>query len=253
MTLDHRYMVAPVRKALQVLDELAASDRPMTLAELAARAALPKTTAYRYLYTLRAGGFVNLDAASDAYTIGGRLALSVAPSTSVAALKLSAQPLMRRLQRRFNETVNLGMLNGPDIVYVDMVGSTRSLRMQATIGSTDPAHATAIGKAILSRLPPAELDGALPRRLSAVTVNTITGQDALLRDLEQARRRGYATDLEENELGARCVAVAVPPQAGASCFAAVSVSGPAQRVTLDQLAAIGRVLSREVASLAAER
>ena len=248
MSLDERYMVAPVRKALQVLDELAAADRPVTLSEIAARAALPKTTAYRYLYTLRAAGFVQLDEASDTYTIGARLALAAAQPLSAAALKKAAQPLMRRLQRRFNETVNLGIRSGSDVVYIDMVGSTRSLRMQATIGGSDPLHATAIGKAILSGLTSEAREAVLPRRLAAVTPHTLIDREALARNVEEARARGFATDLEENELGARCVAAPLPALGDEAPAAAISISGPVQRISLDKLAAMGRVLAREVAA-----
>jgi DNA-binding IclR family transcriptional regulator len=253
MTLDSRYMVAPVRKALQVLDELAATDRPVTLSEIAARAALPKTTAYRYLYTLRAGGFVQMDAENDTYTIGSRVALAAAQTISSTVLKKAAQPLMRRLQRRFNETVNLGVRSGPDIIYLDMVGSTRSLRMQATIGNSDPIHATAIGKAILSGLSPEERDAALPRRLALVTPHTLIDRQELARNLEEARVRGYATDLEENELGARCVAVSIPAGPDGPSRAAISISGPVQRITLDNLQVMGRVLAREMSAFWSRR
>ena len=83
MSLDARYVVKPVRKALQLLDELAAESRSLTLSELSERTALPKTTAFRYLYTLRAAGLVIQTDDGDAYAIGPRLAAVAAPAAAI--------------------------------------------------------------------------------------------------------------------------------------------------------------------------
>jgi IclR family transcriptional regulator, KDG regulon repressor len=156
--------------------------------------------------------------------------------------------LKRLCRRRINETVNLGVRSGADVTYIDMVGSTRSLRMQAAIGGSDPLHATAMGKAILSAMAPEAWDAVLPSRLCAVTPHTLTDRAALAGDLAEARARGFATDLEENELGARCVAVPLPSAHDGLPMAAISISGPVQRISHENLAAIGRVLAREVAA-----
>jgi IclR family acetate operon transcriptional repressor len=202
MSLDARYIVKPVRKALQLLDELAAEGRPLTLTQLSERTALPKTTAFRYLYTLRSAGLVIQTGDGEAYAAGPRLATGPAPGAAIETLKRAALPEMRLLQARFNETVNLGIADGHDIVYVAMVGSTRSLRMEASLGARDPLHSTSLGKAILAALPrEARLDG-LPRRLIVRTPKTLASRRALDLDLEEAARRGFALDLEENERGA---------------------------------------------------
>ena len=248
MTLDARYMVQPVRKALQLLDELEHAGQPLTLSELAERTGLPKTTAFRYLYTLRAARLVLNAGDGEAYAVGPRLAMSAAPDGMISRLKDVALPEMRKLQNRFDETVNLAIHDRGAIVYVAMVGSTRSLRMEASIGARDPLHSTSLGKAILAAREPARRLEGLPTRLGKRTPETLTSRDALQEDLVRTARRGFALDLQENELGANCVAAAVP-----STFAeaAISISGPVQRLPTEKLDRCGQALVRAAAQIAA--
>lgn len=248
MSLDARYVVKPVRKALQLLEALVGEGRPLTLSELAERTALPKTTAFRYLYTLRSAGFVVQADGNDAYTAGPRLAAMPAPAAAIEALRQAALPEMQRLQLRFNETVNLGVADGAEVVYVAMVGSTRSLRMEAAIGARDPMHSTSLGKAMLAARPASERLDGLPKRLLKRTPRTIASRAALAEDLEAAAAQGFALDLEENETGAHCVAAAIPLRGLA---AALSISGPAQRLPVDLLPRIGTALTQAAAAIAA--
>ncbi|MCC7280813.1 MAG: IclR family transcriptional regulator [Acetobacteraceae bacterium] len=249
MSLDARYVVKPVRKALQLLDVLEAEGRALTLSEVAERAALPKTTAFRYLYTLRAAGLVVQDDAAEAYAVGHRLAVSPARDRAILALKQAAFPEMQRLQRRFNETVNLGIVENGAVVYLAMVGSTRSLRMEAAVGARDPLHSTSLGKAILAARPVEARLADAPARLPRRTPATVASRAALAEELAHTAERGYALDMEENEVGARCVAAVV---AGARPEAALSISGPVQRMADDLLPRIGAALT-QAAALVAER
>lgn len=249
MSLDRRYIVAPVHKSMQLLDALVSSKAPMALSDLAAATALPKTTAFRYLYTLRASGFVRYDERTERYAIGPRVALAPPLPGYAERIKEIAQPAMLRLQRQFNETVNLGIRDGTDIVYIDMVGSSRLLHAEAKIGKRDPLHSTALGKAILLTLGQAEIDRAVPRRMEARTPHTITNRDHFLDDIARSAARRYALDLEENELGARCVAAAITEPSGRGALAAISISGPCQLMSDDMLARMGRVLAGTASSI----
>jgi DNA-binding IclR family transcriptional regulator len=249
MSLDRRYVVTPVHKSMQLLDALVAGKGPMTLSDLAACTALPKTTAFRYLYTLRASGFVEFDERTERYLIGPRVAVAAPLPTYAERIRDIAQPTMRRLQRQFNETVNLGIRDGADIVYIDMVGSTRLLHAEAKIGSRDPLHSTALGKAILQTLCVSELDRTVPKRMAARTPHTITNRDRFLDELARSAERNYAFDLEENELGARCVAAAICPPGSNAAIAAISISGPSQLMPMETLEQMGRVLARTARSI----
>ena len=243
MSLDRRYIVAPVHKSMQLLDALVSHKCPMALSDLAASTALPKTTAFRYLYTLRASGFVDYDERTERYTIGPRVAVPSPLPPVAERIRTIAQPAMLRLQRQFNETVNLGIRDGSDIVYIDMVGSSRLLHAEAKIGKRDPLHTTALGKAILLTLGMSEIDRAVPRRMVARTPHTITNRDRFLDEIARSAQRHYALDLEENELGARCVAAAIGDASGTGAVAAISISGPSQLMSDDTLARMGRVLA----------
>ncbi|MCB2005055.1 MAG: IclR family transcriptional regulator [Rhodoferax sp.] len=249
MSLDRRYIVAPVHKSMQLLDALVSGKEPMALSDLAASTALPKTTAFRYLYTLRASGFVTYDERTERYAIGPRVAVASPLPGYAARIKEIAQPAMLRLQRQFNETVNLGIRDGTDIIYIDMVGSSRLLHAEAKIGKRDPLHSTALGKAILLTLGMSEIDRAVPRRMVARTPYTITDREHFLDDIARSAARKYALDLEENEVGARCVAAAITEPSGRGAMAAISISGPCQLMSDDMLARMGRVLAGTAGSI----
>jgi IclR family acetate operon transcriptional repressor len=249
MSLDRRYVVTPVHKSMQLLDALVAGKGPMTLSDLASCTALPKTTAFRYLYTLRASGFVEYDERTERYLIGPRVAVSAPLPDHAERIREVAQPTMRRLQRQFNETVNLGIRDGQDIVYIDMVGSTRLLHTEAKIGKRDPLHSTALGKAILLTMGSTEVDRSVPRRMMARTPHTITDRDRFFDELALSAQRHYALDMEENELGARCVAAAICAPGSGAAIAAISISGPSQLMTMDTLDRMGRALARSARSI----
>lgn len=251
MTLDRRYVVTPVHKSMQLLDALVAGNGPMTLSDLAACTALPKTTAFRYLYTLRASGFVGFDERTERYVIGPRVAVKPPPLPQHAErIKALAQPTMHRLQRQFNETVNLGIRDGGDIVYIDMVGSTRLPHAEAKIGKRDPLHSTALGKAILLTLGSSEVDRSVPRRMVARTPHTITNRDNFMDEIARSAQRRYALDMEENELGARCVAAAICMPDGGDAIAAISISGPKDVMSAEALERMGRTLARSASGIA---
>ena len=249
MSLDRRYVVTPVHKSMQLLDALVAGNGPMSLSDLAACTALPKTTAFRYLYTLRASGFVGYDERTERYVIGPRVAVAQPLSGYAERIKELAQPTMRRLQRQFNETVNLGIRDGGEIVYIDMVGSTRLIHAEAKIGTRDPLHCTALGKAILLTLGLSEVDRTVPRRMVARTPHTITNREQFLDEIAQSATRKYALDMEENELGARCVAAAICTPGSHSAVAAISISGPSRMMSDDTLARMGRVLAATASTI----
>ncbi len=221
--MPESYIVQPIARALRVLEYVAREGRELTLTEIHTRLELPKTTCFRYLQTLRAAGLIDHDTASDRYRGGEKLArLSDAPVRS--PLVQAALPAMRTLRDRFNETVNLAERIGKDVVYREIVESRRSLRMQARVGAHDPAHTTALGKALLAALPPERLLQHLPARLMARTDETLTTLAALHRELRLARERGWASDHSENEDDTWCVGVALGESA------ALSLSAPASRM-----------------------
>ncbi len=202
----------------------------MALTEICHLVRLPKTTVFRYLCTLRECGFVVYDPETDLYWLGLRIfELGQAVSEQLQVRKF-ALPIMGELRDRFNETVNLGVLDGSNVVYVEMMESRRSLRMQAALGSRDPVYSTALGKALLAFMPEEEWSNHLPEKLMMRTANTLTSYSSLKQDLIRTRIRGFSLDREENEEGAHCIGAPIFDHLG-QVIAALSMSAPARRLT----------------------
>ncbi len=123
----------------------------------------------------------------------------------------------------------MALLDGDEIVYVAQVPSKHSMRMFTEVGRRVLPHSTGVGKALLAHTPADEVRALLARTgMPAATEKTITTPDGFLDALEQVRRAGYAVDDNEQEIGVRCLAVSVPDS---PTSAAISISGPAGRVT----------------------
>jgi DNA-binding IclR family transcriptional regulator len=227
-TSSSPYIVKPVDKALHVLHCIAEEGRELTLTEVSHKARLPKTTAYRYLTTLRKWRLVAYVPETDLYRLGPYLLVLAQRAGHSQALREAALPVMRQLRDDYNETVNLCELSGQEVIYIEIVASHRSLRMQAQIGSRDPAYSTAVGKALLAALPEAQWDRRLPDILQPRTAHTHRSRETLFAELALTRVRGYAVDRCENEEGAICIAA--PIQDRATVVAAISVSAPADRI-----------------------
>lgn len=235
--MNEAYIVKPVHKALQVLLFLAQAKRPLTLTEICTHLRMPKTTVFRYLQTFYANGFVAIDADNDQYRLGVRLwELGQLAGANLPVREL-AQPLMTELRDRFNETINLGMLDGKEVVYLEMAESRLSLRTQAQTGARDPVYCTGLGKAMLAFLPESQWAQHLPTRLKARTEDTLTTLPALRQDLQATRERGYAIDRGENEGGAYCIAAPIFDGRGRP-HAALSLSAPANRLSEQQRQAV---------------
>lgn len=229
MAETNDYIVKPVYKALHVLERLGREQRKMSLTEISHLVRLPKTTVFRYLYTLEACGFVNHDPVQDLYGIGLRVFELARSMNEALQVREIALPFMRDLRNQFDETVNLGILDGQEVAYIEMIESRRSLRMQARLGSRDPVYSTALGKVILAFTPEEQWPQHLPERLAPRTDQTHTSQESLWTDLKETHQRGYSLDKEENEEGAHCIGAPIFNHLG-QVTAAISVSAPINRL-----------------------
>jgi DNA-binding IclR family transcriptional regulator len=227
--MSNDYIVKPVYKALQVLLRLAAAEEPMGVTELAHHTKLSKTMVFRYLRTLQALDLVTVEKNSERYQAGLRLWEMGQQVGKRLPIREIALPIMRELRDHFNETVNLGVLDGRSVVYVEIVESHQALRLQATVGSRDMVYSTALGKAMLAFLPESDIPNHVPSRLTPRTSNTLTTLTALRHDLLLTRERGYALDKGENEEGAYCVGAPIRDHQG-RVVAALSIASPAFRV-----------------------
>ncbi|MGW2161768.1 IclR family transcriptional regulator [Nonomuraea sp. NPDC001699] len=215
-----------VERALDVLEALAGHGGEAGLSEIAATTGLPYGTIHRLLRTLLARGYVRQES-DRRYALGGGLVRLGGIAESMVGVW--AQPYLARMVELSGETANLAVLEGDFVVYVAQVPSPRRLRMFAEVGRRVLPHSTAVGKALLAGRGAAEAMAVfertgMPRR----TPNTITDAARMLAELDRVKERGYATDLGEEELGVHCLAV--PVRDGDRVVAAMSVSGPAERI-----------------------
>ncbi|GAA1328076.1 IclR family transcriptional regulator [Leucobacter albus] len=237
--------VQSVARAFALLEALAAADSELPLAELAAATGLAHPTAHRLLKTLQTLGYAR-QAESRDYGLGpGLIALGNRAAPQLAA---RAQPLLNDLEELSQETSNLVMLDGAMAVYVAQQPSRHQMRMFTEVGRRVLPHSAGAGKAMLATLSEARVREIVEfTGLPRFTATTLTGVAELIAELRETRRRGYALDEGEREVGVRCVAVAIP---GSAPPAALSVSGPAARMTDELIPRIVEALRGAASRLA---
>jgi IclR family acetate operon transcriptional repressor len=223
--------VQSVGRALDLLEIVGAAGGEIGLSELATRSGLPLPSIHRLVRTLVDRGYMR-QLPNRRYSLGTRLV----PLGQAAGAMLGAwaQPVLADLVDQLGETANLAVLDGDAATYVGQAPSRHSMRMFTEVGRRVMAHCTGVGKALLSTLPDDAVRDLLARTgMPARTPRTITDPEALLVELARVRREGFAVDEGEQEVGVRCVARPVPGPLGTL---AVSVSGPAPRMTADLVA-----------------
>jgi IclR family acetate operon transcriptional repressor len=250
-TANARYTIHVLAKALDLLEVLARKG-PLTLSELCDQLGQPKSSVFRYLVTLEDRGYVRRAANADEYTLGIKLIELGNVVTTQFNVHEEAISFMRQLQDQFRETVNLALLEDGKVVYLEILeGTHHSIRMAARPGQRDFAHSTAIGKAMMSHMPESDVEMIVKRHgLPALTTATITSIEALKAELARVRETGYAVDNLENEVGVRCVAAPILNHQG-GVIAAISMSGPANRISPSQVEIIGRELIIATRSISA--
>ncbi len=223
--------VKAVSKTICLFEALAQQEE-LGVTELALRAGMHKSTAYRFLNTLKELGYVRQNAANDKYSL--TLKLFALGSCVLGRMELweQAHPIMEQLAEQTRETVHLAVLDDGRPVYLGKFESTQALRvsMSSRIGQSAPIYCTGVGKLLLAHAAPQLAERILDReQLRRFTAHTITDRVLLARELENIRRQGFAFDDEEHEVGVRCVAAPVRNSQGAT-VAALSISMPSVRL-----------------------
>jgi len=222
-------IVRVLRKAVAVLEALSAAGRPVGLAELCRRIKYPKPTIYRILRSFEELGYLARDRATGFYAPTSRLA-QLGRHGQALDLRRRALPAMEALHQEFNETVNLGVLEGDQISYAACLETTRPLRLMVRPGTKDPFYCTALGRAIAAFLPDREREELVAAaRFDSRTPKTVRTRPALRKILRETRRRGWAIDDEECDLGVICVGAPLLDQG--SPIGAVSITIPRIRYT----------------------
>lgn len=237
--------VQSVARAFALLEALAAVGGEAALASLASATGLAVPTAHRLLGTLHQLGYVR-QLEDRRYALGaGLIGLGRQAVPQVAD---AAMPLLAGLEEAFHETANLAVLDGDLVLYAGQVPSRQRMRMFTEVGRRVLPHSTGVGKAMLSTMPEPQVRALIERTgLPRFTPHTLVDAEVFIADLRRSRARGFAADDSEQEVGVRCIAVAVP---GLGQPAAISVSGPAARITDAVVPSVVEALHAAAAELA---
>ncbi|MFF5205735.1 IclR family transcriptional regulator [Streptosporangium sp. NPDC000396] len=242
--------VGSVDRALRIIQLLSESGQGATLEELVARSGLPRSSLHRLLSALKHRGFAAQPEPNGRYFLGTEMLAAAFRYYDRLDLRALVHPVLLRLRAEFNETVHMAVLDGVEIVYLDKVEALHAITMSSVIGGRNPAHATGVGKALLSWTYPTDeavqLWASMHGPLSARTRHTITSPGRLAEEMRLIREQGYALDLEESEDGVRCAAV--PIFLGRSTpVAGISVTAPKDRFPQVRLVEVATRLREIVA------
>jgi DNA-binding IclR family transcriptional regulator len=204
----------------------------LALSELARRAGLPKSTTHRLARELIRCGL--LERADGRLRLGLKLFELGQLVPQQRGIRDAARPVMSDLREATRHSVNLGILEGGDVVYVDILAGPDSPRLPTRVGGRWPAHATAIGKAILACSDAATVQAVIDAGLSRVSERTITSPAVLRQELGRVRESGLGYDNEESRPGLVCVASPVHGPGGTAA-GALSVSGWSATMKADRV------------------
>jgi len=232
--------LSSVKKSLQVLQSFSPDHPERSVTEMSRLLNTHKSSISRILRTLAAEGFVERNALNGKYRLGLKLLELANQVLGRYELRDLAASCMEALARETGEIVHLAVLDKADIVYLEKKGGGQTLTVATKVGGRNPAHASAMGKVLLSGLSPEGLDDVLTwGSLARLTPRTIIERERLLKELQQVREQRLAVDDEESFPGIRCVAAPIQG-AGGEVIAAVSVTVPKQRMRRQRMEEIGK-------------
>ena len=232
--------LSSVRNAARLLKEFGKGDREIGVTELSRRLGIGKSTAHRLLNTLAEERLLEQDPSTGAYRLGLAMYELGATVSLHTDLHEACTPVLDQLRNTTKETVQVAVLDGREVVYVERRESPQTLRLFGRVGHRASAHCTGSGKLLLSTLPPEQLelllDGWKLPRLTPYTVGDIA---TLRTQLDLIRSRGWAENVNEAEVGVASVSAPIRNARG-DVIAAVSIAGPVQRLNGDSLRRFAR-------------
>jgi DNA-binding IclR family transcriptional regulator len=230
-------------RALTVLESLASSSNGLTLAEVARRLQIPKSSAHCILLTLLRQGYVSRSDRTRRYVLGQKVFSLASHALAGQRVREAAMSHLRKLMLATNLTVHMGVLDGSEAILVAKLDPLGVTGLATWLGRRMEVHCTGIGKALIAHLPPEELRSLLrSRTFPRHNENTIVSAKRLMQELETVRSTGYAIDDEEDELGFRCIGV--PVLENGQLVAAISVAGTTDQVTSENTKELVRHLSK---------
>jgi DNA-binding IclR family transcriptional regulator len=231
-----------VLRSIKILETVALhSQEHLRLIDVVARTGLPKTTCHRLLSVLTESGLLRIDD-QGRYGPGALLLAMGMNFLKQTDIRSFARPRMEELTETTRETCHLGVLQFPWVVYLEKVESPLPVRMHSEVGAMNSLYCTGLGKALLAFSSTDLINSICSGQLEARTNQTITTAEQLREDLVRIRERGYSIDDVENEEGIRCVGAPIFGHDGTP-IAAISLAGPANRLTLESISHLGPMVA----------
>ena len=223
-----------VGKALEILDQIAAFERPVRFTEILDISSHPKATLYRFVQNLTQLGMLTYDQERQTYAPGLRLVRLAHAAWRQSSLAPIARPHIDRLSHQLGETIHLAQLDRGQVLYVDKRNARRPVEMFSQAGKIGPGYCTGVGKAMIAFLPEKEQQDAIDRQaFFAHTPKTITSAEEFRAALATIRAEGIAFDREEHERGINCIAA--PIRANGRVLGAISITTSDQHKSLEEL------------------
>jgi len=221
--------VKTIDRLVRIIDAFSPARLSWTLTDLSERLSVPKSTLHRFLRSLDAHGILRQDDETKQWRLGYRLSVWGSLAQRSTALHDVARPVMRDLTAQTGETSLLTIYHGGEVVCVEKIESSHSVRLALDVGTRRSPHAGASSKVLMAFLSPEETELILrDRGLPKLCVNTITDEHELEAELAMIRELGYAQSVEETDLGAWGVATPIRDWDG-EVIAAIGVAGPTSR------------------------
>ena len=246
------YTIQSVSHALDILESFTKTESELGVTELSKRLGLHKNNVFRLLATLEHRGYIEQNAATENYRLGAKTLQIGSIFIEQRECRRQARPVLEELSARTGETAVVGVLRGNKVIYMDTVEPDRTVRAISRIGAMFPAYCTAVGKAQLAYLTPAEVERLFPESdLTSLTSHSITTRGLLADELLVIREQGHAFENGEVEEDVRGVAVPIH-DFSRNVIAAIGIIGPSGRLTdalieehgiLTMLKEAGRTLS----------
>jgi IclR family KDG regulon transcriptional repressor len=244
-----RKVIASVQHALNILNIFDNVHAEIGNSEIARILGMDPGTVAGLIYTLRINNYLDQNPENRKYRLGLKLAERASVLLGQIDLRKIAAPILEDLLEWSGESINLAIRDHQEVVYIERLFGSHSLGIRSELGKRGPLHSTALGKAILANLDATEVQSILADyEMTPVTQKTIVDKKEFLAELERVKTNGYALDEEENELGGRCLAAPVMNHVGKP-VAAISISAPIQRFTIEKIPEYGEYIKIAAATL----
>lgn len=231
--------LSATQKVFAVMECVAASERPLTVSDLAVLLDVPKASMHRIVHQLDTDGLLMPEPGCRGYVPGPRLLNFGLQVINAGMRNAPRHAVLQRVSSETGETVNFGLISSGSLVYIDRVEAAWPFGLHYEIGSRVPAYCTSMGKLLLAHMPKRRRDHFLSvTHLHAYTPHTMTNPAELEAQFTEIRSQGYSLDNQEFLAGVVCVAVPVYDARGQVC-SAIAASAPLARMPVDK--AIGHV------------